>query len=114
MTASAAALIHSTLCGAAREAAFQPYGQIAFADIQQQGCDTGGPAGGAQDVGGPDIAASRRAHVAPRGQLHQQISKWDIAQQIRDQETQSRDHRFASGNSASLVYTEPAGLRRLW
>ena len=51
---------------AAGEPAFQPYGQVTFTHIQQQGGYSGASAGGTQHVGGANIAAPGSAYVASR------------------------------------------------
>ena len=71
----------------ARELAFQPHGQVAFAHIQQQSGYARRAAGSAQDVGGPNVAAAGGAHVAAGGQFHQQISEGDVTQQVSDRES---------------------------
>src|SRR5262245_10054419 len=46
------------------EIAGEPDGGVALGDVEEEGRSAGGPAGGAQDVGGADVAAPGGANVA--------------------------------------------------
>src|SRR5580698_8026243 len=82
---------------AAGEPALQPYCQVTFTHIQQQGGYAGASAGGTQHVGGANIAAAGSAYVASRGQLDQQISEGDAAQQVGNRKSESRGHQSPVG-----------------
>ena len=110
----------------AGEPAFQPHGQVAFGHIQQQSGHPRRAAAGTQDISGADVAAAGSAHVAPRGQLYQQISEGDAAQQIRDRKSQGGDHQSPVGTirafstmrmtvrcRARVRWTVPAAIRSL-
>ncbi len=97
----------------ARQASGDPHRGIAFGDIEQQRGDAGGAAGGAQHVGRADIAAAGSAHVGAGGQADQEIAERDGAKQVGDEQSEKRGHVWVSGNSASLVYTEPVGFNWL-
>src|SRR5258708_5640828 len=91
-----------------------PNRSVALGNIQKQGHDAGRPACSAHYVGGANIAAARRAHIGAGFPSDQKVSERNRAEQVRDQQNRERNHDLVSGNSASLVYTEPEGRRVLW
>src|SRR5579862_7989110 len=87
----------------------EPDGEESLGDIEQKSGHGDAASGGAQDVGGADVAAAFGAHVLSGGEFYQQEAERDSADQVgnRDNANSGSKSVHVRVKSASLVYFPP-------